>query len=62
MQFTFTKAWGMAIGATALSAAFALPAAAADAPKAPTFAKDIAPIFRTSAKRVIVPTRSPRCR
>src|SRR5450755_2244337 len=38
----------VAVGAWVLSAALALPgiAAAADAPKTPTFTKDIAPIFQ----------------
>src|SRR5258706_13480022 len=48
MRLTYGHAWNMAVGASALSAALILPgtAAAADAPKTPTFTRDIAPIFQ----------------
>ena len=48
MELTSRQARNMAIGVCVLSAALLAPrfAAAADAPKAPTFTKDIAPIFQ----------------
>src|SRR5712692_2799620 len=48
MPLTQGQAQNVAVGAWALSVALMLPgaAAAADAPKTPTFTKDIAPIFQ----------------
>src|ERR1700704_6245323 len=48
MRLTYGHARNLSVGAWALSAALLLPAmaAAADAPKTPTFTKDIAPIFQ----------------
>ncbi len=48
IRLTYGRARSVAVGAWALSAAMMLPAAAAaaDAAKAPTFTKDIAPIFQ----------------
>src|SRR5689334_12964199 len=48
MRLTIGRVRNLAFGAGALSAALILPAAAtaADAPKAPTFTRDVAPIFQ----------------
>src|SRR5207245_9096230 len=48
MEMKSRQARNVAVGVYVLSAALAVPgmAAAADAPKAPTFTKDIAPIFQ----------------
>jgi len=54
----------VAVGPWALIGALMLPAtaAAADAPKSPTFTKDIAPIFQEKCEAAIGPTRWRRCR
>ena len=52
IRLTYGRARNVAIGAWALSAALILPAAAtaADAAKAPTFTKEVAPIFQAKCE------------